>query len=85
MYAPYCFKKQWQLVVKCGQQSPPVRVSKSSYVLFCALIWNLSHFLPKFEFTLIQNSVSGSFSHVFHHWQELFRQLFRYYNHKSEL
>jgi len=58
---------------------------KSSYELFCIKIWNLSHFLPKFEFSLIQNSVSGSFSHVFHHWQELFRQLFRHYNHKSEL
>ena len=42
---------------------------KSSYELFCALIWNLSHFLPKFEFSMIQSSVSGVFSHVFHHWQ----------------
>ena len=37
---------------------------KSSYELFCALIWNLFHFLPKFEFPLIQSSVSGAFSRV---------------------
>ena len=42
---------------------------KSSYELFCALIWNLSHFLSKFEFFMIQSSVSGLFSHVFHHGQ----------------
>ena len=28
-------------------------------------IWNLSHFLPKFEFPLIQSSLSGAFSHLF--------------------
>ena len=54
---------------------------KSSYELFCALIWNVSHFLPKFEFSLIQRWVSGAFSVVFHHWL----RLFRHYNHKSYL
>ena len=52
---------------------------KSSYELFCTLIWNLSHFLPKFEFSLIQSSVSGAFSHLFHHSQ----RLFCHYDHKS--
>ena len=41
--------------------------TKSSYELFCALIWNLCHFLPKFEFSLIHSSVSGAFLRVFHH------------------
>ena len=45
---------------------------KLRYELFCALIWNLSHFVTKFEFPLIQSSASGAFSHVFHHWQRLF-------------
>ena len=40
---------------------------KSSYELFFALIWNLSHFHPKFEFSLIHSLVSGAFFHVFHH------------------
>ena len=40
---------------------------KSSYELFCVLICNLSHFLPKFEFSLILSSFSGAFLHVFHH------------------
>lgn len=35
-----------------------------SYELFCTLIWNLSHFLPKFEFSLINSSVSGAFLHI---------------------
>ena len=55
---------------------------KSSYELFCVLICNLSHFLPKFEFSLILSSFSGAFLHVFHHWQ---RSLFHHYNHKGEL
>ena len=36
---------------------------------FCASIWNLSHFLPKFEFPLIQSSVSGAFSYVFDYFR----------------
>ena len=54
---------------------------KSSYEPFCAFIWNVSHFLPKLEFSLIQRRVSGAFSVVFHHWL----RLFRHYNHKSYL
>ena len=37
---------------------------KSSYELFCALIWNLSHFLPKFEFSLIYSLVPRSFLNI---------------------
>ena len=48
---------------------------KSSYELFCALIWNLSHFLPKFEFCFIYSSVPGSFLHIFHHLQRLFHHI----------
>ena len=44
---------------------------KSSYELFCVLIWILSHFLPKFEFSLILSSFSGAVLHVIHHWQKL--------------
>ena len=40
---------------------------KSSYELFCALIWKLPHFLPKFEFPLIHSLVSGAFLHVLNH------------------
>ena len=51
---------------------------KSSYEPFCALIWNLSHFLPKFKFSLIHSLVSVAFSPVFHHWEILFH----HYTHK---
>ena len=39
---------------------------KLSYELFCVLILNLSHFLPKFEFSLILSSFSGAFLLVYH-------------------
>ena len=68
-----------QLLVSCtGHQISHI---KSSYEIFFALIWNLSHFLPKFEFSVIHSSVSGAFLHVFHHWQTSFH----HYNHKGEL
>ena len=83
MFAPYCFKKQLVvkcdyhtchdspgydnnlLPSYMGQQISQI---KSSYELSFALIWNLSHFLPKFDFSLIsQSSFTGAFSpHVFH-------------------
>ena len=37
---------------------------KLSYELFCVLILNLSHFLPKFEFSLILSSFSGAFLYI---------------------
>ena len=51
--------------------------------LWAFLCFNLkiSHFLPKFKFSLIHSSVSGAFLHVFNDWERLFHQ----YNHKSEL
>ena len=55
----------------------PISTIKSSYELFCALIWNLCHF----EFSFTHSLVSGTFLHVFHHGQ----RLSCHYNHKSEL
>ena len=64
---------------------------KSSCELFCALIWNLSHFLPKFEFFLL-NTINftinfivrfqGHFCTYFITYKDYFTI---YYNHKSEL
>ena len=51
-------------VSRTGHQ---ISLVKSSYELFCDLIWNLSHFLPKFEFSLIHSAVTGVFLHVHHH------------------
>ena len=82
------YKQHTCQLSRIRQQSPglpygsPNRI-KSSYELFCALIWNLSHFLPTFSpkirIYLIQSSFSGVFSHVFHHWQRLVCD----YHHKS--
>ena len=66
------------LVSHTGHQISQIKLS---YELFCALIWNLSHFLQKFEFFLIHSLVSGAFLHVFYHWQ----RWIHHYNHKSEL
>ena len=57
---------------------------RTSCELFCALIfWNLSHFLPNFEFSLIRSLVSLAYFnlHIFYHRQ----RLFCCYNHKDKL
>ena len=53
----------------CG--SPYLR-DKSSFDLFCALVWDLTHFKLKTSIFLIRSAVSGAFLHVFSHWQRLF-------------
>ena len=45
---------------------------KSSFKLFCALVWDLAHFWLKTWIFLIRSTVSGAFSLVFSHWQRLF-------------
>ena len=83
MFAPYCFKKTISCLVLLSYMptlpdTTTISWIKSSCELFCALIWNLSHFLPKFEFSFSQSLVSRAFSHVFHQRQ----RLFPHYNHK---
>ena len=61
------------LVSHTGQQ---ISQKETSCEIFCALIWNLSHFLPNVEFSLIHSSVSRAYFnlHIFYHWQRLFRR-----------
>ena len=49
----------WSPVPRTGHQIYQI---KSSYELFCALIWNLSHFLPKFKFFGLKFSFWGTFA-----------------------
>ena len=46
---------------------------KSSFELFCALVWNVAHFLLKTWIFHIHSTVSGAFLQLFYsHWQRLF-------------
>ena len=45
---------------------------KSSFELFCALVWDLAYFKLKTWIFLIRSTVSGAFLHLFSHWQRLF-------------
>ena len=52
---------------------------KSSYELFCALIWNFSHFLPKFNFLWFKVRFLGNFRTYFITDKDYYNQGFWYF------
>ena len=53
-----------------SRTGPYISGIKSSFELFCALVWDLTHFKLKTSIFLIRSAVSGAFLHVFSHYDK---------------